>query len=439
MAETVRRAVVVGAGIGGLTAAVALHRRGWRVTVCERAPEPSATGAGIVLAPNALLAFEAIGFDVVRAAGTALPAAMGLRRPGGGWLHRADTAALAARYGSPPLAVYRPALAAGLAAALPRGVIRYGTPVTAVEPGPAAGPGGPRALRTPPARTAAARGPSPRTASAHGPAARPAFAVTPSGRASAARTPVVRTPAGDLAADVVIAADGIRSALRRQHFPDHPGLRYSGETAWRAVLPAAGLPEPDAAETWGRGERFGVVPLADGRVYVYATAVVERGFRPEDPRAELLARFGSWHAPVPELLARIRPAAVLQHDLYDLAAPLPCRHRGRIAWLGDAAHAMTPNLGQGGCQAIEDAVVLAHLLDGGDVPEALAAYGRARHARTDALRVRSRRAGRIASLAHPVAVAARDLALRATPARVARRAMDDLFDGFRLPPADRSG
>lgn len=384
-------AVVAGAGIGGLTAAVALHRRGWRVTVCERSPQPSAAGAGIVLAPNALRAFDAIGFDAARAAGRAVPAAMGLRRPDGRWLHRADTAALTARYGRPPLAVYRPALAEALSAALPAAAIHYGARVTCVDHEP----GSPDA-------------------------------------------PVVRTSAGDLTADVVLAADGIHSGLRRAHFPDHPGLLHGGATAWRTVLSGdgpAGRPL-DTAETWGRGERFGVVPLADGRVYVYATAVAPEGHRPADVRGELLRRFGSWHDPVPALLERIDPAAVLQHDLYDLAAALPRLHHGRIAWLGDAAHAMTPNLGQGGCQAVEDAVVLAHLLDrGAGVPAALAAYSAARCSRTDAIRIRSRRAGRVAALAHPLAVAVRDLAVRATPARVTRRALDDLFDGFTLPGA----
>ncbi|WP_051836590.1 FAD-dependent monooxygenase [Streptomyces sp. NRRL F-2580] len=388
MSALQRDAVVAGAGIGGLTAAVALHRRGWRVTVCERAPGPTAVGAGIVLAPNALRAFDAIGFDVTRAVGRAVPAAMGLRRADGRWLSRADTAALAARYGGPPLAVHRSALADALAAALPEGTIRYGVAVDSV--------------------------------------------------ADADGSPVVRTSDGDLGgADLVLAADGIHSPLRRRYFPDHPGLRYSGETAWRTVLPAAeDRAEAVTAETWGRGERFGVVPLADGRTYVYATAVVPEGRRPADVRTELLRRYGTWHDPIPALLELIDPAAVLQHDLYDLAAPLPRFHHGRLAWLGDAAHAMTPNLGQGGCQAIEDAVVLAHLLDrarGTDVPAALAAYSAARCARTDAIRVRARRAGRIAVLTHPVAVAVRDLAVRATPARAAHRAMDALFDGFTLP------
>ncbi|MFJ3877776.1 FAD-dependent monooxygenase [Streptomyces sp. NPDC090077] len=404
-----RHAVVAGAGIGGLTAALALHRRGWRVTVCERAPEPPVTGAGIGLAPNALRALEAIGVDAAHATGSAVPEVMGVRRPDGRWLTRAATADMAARYGVPPIAVPRPAFTAALAAGLPPESLRYGTEVTGVDP---AGPDGTGVRAT------------------------------------------VRTAGGaDLTADLVVAADGIRSPLRRAHFPAHPGLRYLGETAWRALVDAPDLRIPAMSETWGRGERFGVTPLADGRYYLYATARVPAGTRPADPRAELRRRFGAWHDPIPALLdrvARLAPAGVLQNDLYELAAPLPRLHHGRTAWLGDAAHAMAPNLGQGGCQAIEDAVVLAHLLPPGDtgdtggaesgeggrdpVPAALAAYTAARRARTDAVRVRARRVGRLGALRNPLAAAARDLAVRATPDRLALRGMDDLFEGFRLPP-----
>lgn len=404
-----RRVVVVGAGIGGLTAAVALHRRGWHVTVCERAPEPPVTGAGIGLAPNALRALDAIGVDVTRVTGSAVPGAMGVRRSDGRWLVRVATADLAARYGMPPIAVPRPALNVALAAALPAGALLYGSTVTAVD--------------------------------------------------DAGGRPVPRTEDGPdlpgLPADLVVAADGIHSPLRRAHFSGHPGLRYVGETAWRALVEAPDLGIQAMSETWGRGERFGVTPLSDGRFYLYATAAVPAGGRSDDPRAELRRRFGSWHHPIPALLDRVdrlAPGDVLRHDLYELAAPLPRLHHGRIAWLGDAAHAMAPNLGQGGCQAIEDAVVLAHLLpagddgagadgtdcaDGGDgahgVPAALAAYTAARRDRTDAVRVRARRVGRLGAFRHPLAVSARDIAVRATPVRLALRGMDDLFNGFRLP------
>ncbi len=388
--------MVVGAGIGGLTAALALDRRGWSVTVCERAPEPPLTGAGIGLAPNALRALDAIGVSAAYAAGRAVPAAMGLRRADGRWLVRTATADLTARYGRPPIAVPRPALTTALAAALPAGTVRHGTTVTSVD-----------------------------DATGH--------------------RPVVRTATGSgLPADLVVAADGIRSPLRQAYFPAHPGLRHTGETAWRALVDAPDLGMAAMSETWGDGSRFGVSPLSDGRFYLYATAVLPPGTRSADGRAELARRFGTWHDPIPALLDRIGmldPADVLQNDLYDLAAPLPRLHHGRIAWLGDAAHAMTPNLGQGGCQAIEDAVVLAHLLPRGDdpsagtdpVPAALAAYTAARRDRTDAVRRRARRVGRLGAVRNPLLAAVRDLAVRATPTRLALRGMDDLFNGFRLP------
>ncbi len=387
----VRHAVVAGGGIGGLTAAVALSRRGWRVTVCERAAALTGIGAGIVLAPNALRALESIGLGPAVSAGEPLAGALGLRTPDGAWLSR--TGAAASRYGVPARAVHRGFLIDALAAALPPGALRLGVSVGGVDE--------------------AAEG-----------------AV------------VVRTSAGELRADAVVAADGLRSALRGQLFPRHPGPRHAGETGWRAVLSGAGLPALPAAETWGRGERFGIVPLADGRVYVYATAVAGPGTRPADHRAELVRRFGAWHDPIPALLERLDrpdgrepdPVTVLHHDFYELAVPLPRFHSGRVALLGDAAHAMTPNLGQGGCQAIEDAVVLAHLLAGGTaVPAALAAYTEARLGRTTRISRRSRRMGDLARLSHPLAVSVRNFAVRGTPSAVTARGLDTLL-GWQPPP-----
>ncbi|MEU8653785.1 FAD-dependent monooxygenase [Streptomyces sp. NPDC048737] len=393
----VRHAVVAGGGIGGLTAAVGLSRRGWRVTVCERAPVLTGTGAGIVLAPNALRALDSIGLGPGLWAGDALPGQVGLRTPDGTWLSRPDGGTVSARYGLPARAVHRGFLIGTLAAALPPDVVRLGVSVTGV--------------------------------------------------ADTGDTVVVRTSAGDLRADVVLAADGIRSVLRGQLFPAHRGLRHAGEAGWRAVLPGAGLPPQQAAETWGRGERFGVVPLADGRVYVYATTVTTAttvsgpGARPEetDHHAELTRRFGAWHDPIPALLDRLGqrgpdPVGILRHDFHELAAPLPRMHLGRVALLGDAAHAMTPNLGQGGCQAIEDAVVAAHLLaSADDVPASLAAYTRARHRRTTRISRRSRRVGELARLSHPLAVSLRNLAVRATPQALSLRALDTVLDW--QPPA----
>ncbi|MEV6422448.1 FAD-dependent monooxygenase [Streptomyces sp. NPDC051662] len=370
------RALVIGGGIGGLTAAVALRQRGWAVTVLERAPELTPVGAGLALAPNAQRALDVIGLgDRVRAL-SAWQGDGGLRAPGGRWLSRTSGEAVADRFGGPLVLVHRATLVSLLASALPEGVVRTGTAAALADPGGERGPA------------------------------------------------VVSTPDGELEAELVVAADGIRSAVRRTLFPGHPGPRYTGLTTWRVVVPA---PERSFAphETWGRGRLWGTQPLKDGRVYAYAMATAPEGAHaPDDERAELRRLFGDWHDPVPGIIEAADPGQVLRNDVHEMAVPLPAYHRGRVALLGDAAHAMQPTLGQGGNQAIEDAIVLAHHagVDGAGRPAAefaaglpshdpaagLASYSADRLPRTTAIVRQATRTGRMTAVSNPVAVAVRD-------------------------------
>ncbi|MFC8292392.1 FAD-dependent monooxygenase [Streptomyces sp. NPDC057242] len=362
------RAVVVGAGVGGLTAAVALHRRGWRVTVLERAADLTPVGAGIGLAPNAQRALDVVGLgDRVRAL-SAWQGDGGMRTPGGRWLVRTDARAAAARFGGPLVLLHRATLVEILTSALPAGTVRTGTAAAVADPG-----------------------------DDHRPA-----------RVTA------RSDGGgtEWEADLVLAADGIHSAIRRALFPDHPGPRYSGRTSWRMVVPAPGRPFAPH-ETWGAGRLWGTQPLKDGRVYAYAMATAPEGARaPDDEKAELLRLFGDWHHPVPEVLAAVDPGRVLRHDVHHLITPLPAHHRGRVVLLGDAAHAMMPSLGQGGNQAVEDAVVLAHHVGAGDgftPSRALAAHTADRLPRTTAVVRKSARAGALTTLSARPAVALRSV------------------------------
>lgn len=136
-------------------------------------------------------------------------------------------------------------------------------------------------------------------------------------------------------------------------------------------------------QTWGRGARFGAHPLVGERVFWLLTVRQEQpGLRFDDDLGEVAARTCGWHEPFPGLLAATPPEAVLCHDIYDLD-PLPSYAQGRIALLGDAAHAMTPFLAQGACQALEDAVVLAaEAADADSVPQALDRYDQARRPRS---------------------------------------------------------
>jgi 2-polyprenyl-6-methoxyphenol hydroxylase-like FAD-dependent oxidoreductase len=173
----------------------------------------------------------------------------------------------------------------------------------------------------------------------------------------------------------------------------------------------------------GPGERFGYIPLPDGRVYCYAAANTPEGAT-DDGLAGLRRRFGGWHDPIPALLAAAEPGGVLHHDLYELP-PLQTYTAGKVVLVGDAAHAMTPNLGQGACQALEDAVVLGHVMASGDGP---GAYDRQRRPRTQMIARRSRRLGVAAQWASPEAVRLRNTALRLLPSSLFARSLAPVLD-----------
>ena len=380
------RAVIIGAGIGGLAAAAGLHAAGWDVTAYERAASLEPVGAGLALAPNGLRALDVFGAgDAVRA--HAIGQEIGIRRPDGRWLLRSSTERMVTdRFGDPVILLPRSRLIEALASRVPAGVLALSTEVT-----------------------------------------------------SAGQDGHVATTAGPLDADLVVAADGLSSATRAALFPAHPGPRYAGFTTWRLLTPEFPGPVP-MSETWGPGSVFGVMPLADGRVYCYAAAPAPRGAHsPDGELAELVRRFGGWHKPIPALLASATPGSVLRHDVAELAEPLPAMHRGRVALLGDAAHPMTPNLGQGACQALEDAAVLARLatgLDGSGVPGMLASYTAMRLARTTKIVRLSRRAGRMTTWTSPPAIALRDglaMTLGKLAPAAALRGLAPIYDWH--PPA----
>jgi 2-polyprenyl-6-methoxyphenol hydroxylase-like FAD-dependent oxidoreductase len=367
-------AVVVGGGIAGLAAAAALRRRSWRVTVLERQSTLSEIGAAVTLWPNALRALDALGAGApIRELG-GVRSSFGISDSRGNWLTHTDTDAMITRFGDPIVVPERRQLLAALQAACADVDIRVSAEVdTVTEDG------------------------------------------------------TVVTRSGDrVESDVVIGADGLWSAVRRTRWPEAK-VRSTGMLAARLIGRVDNPGALHGGEFWGRGDYAGVVPLPDGRLYAYLVVPVSAGSpaQPDRALAWWRERFTSWCFPLPQLLAGIEPSQLLCHELYDLA-PLPSLARGRVALTGDAGHAMTPNQGQGACQALEDAVELAACLDPGttDVARQLSRYSERRLARVRGLAQRSRVAGRVAALHGKVPTTLRNALVSALPRSALLRGFD---------------
>ncbi|MFI5491529.1 FAD-dependent monooxygenase [Actinoplanes sp. NPDC051859] len=368
-------AVVIGGGIGGLGAAIGLQRKGWRVTVLERAAEFRPVGAGLVLQANGLRCLDALGLGATVRERGRRDVSAGTRTSAGRWLAHIGAGELERLLGTPAIGIHRAVLHDILLGALPAETVLTGATVESVTADGAVtwhGPDGP-------------------------------------GRAQA---------------DLVVAADGIHSTARTALFSAVPEPRRIGVTAWRGVTPVwAG--DLDVAVSWAPGAEFGMVPLTDGRVYWYGAV------NSDQSAGDVRSHFSAWHDPIPALIASTE--TVLTDELACLDTPLTSYVRGRVALLGDAAHAMTPHLGQGANQALEDAVVLAALAD---QPQGLREYDRQRRPRSQRVAQASRTVGRFGQqLRNPAAVAARNALMRLTPPRFALRSMAR-FAGWQPPSLD---
>ena len=333
-----RTALIAGAGIGGLTAALALSQRGWSVRVLERAGALGEAGAGVQQSPNAMRVHRALGVAAaVEAVGVRPRAAVIRDGRTGRALVRQSLADAEERYGAPYLHLHRADLhAVLLSAARAAGVgVETGVEAEGYEADP------PRLL----------------------------------------------TAAGARGADLIVGADGARSAIRARM---HPGAapRFTGQTAWRALVPADALPPgtiPPEATSWvGRGGHL-VTYLVRDRTLVNVVGVrddrpwaAEDWSQPGDPDA-FRAAFAGWDARLAALLGAVTSCRLW--GLYD-HPPLPRWSDGAVTLLGDAAHPVLPFLAQGAGLAVEDAWVLADALEGRSVAEGLVRYEASRRPRT---------------------------------------------------------
>lgn len=375
------RAIVVGGGIGGLSAANALRRAGIEAAVFERAPGPPEVGVGVGLWSNAPRVLKDLGlYEAVRGIGAEIGGET--RSWSGGRLFGYSAGEMRRRYKEASVVVHRADLQGVLLAALPEGSVRYGARLVG---------------------------------------------FSEDGEEVVARFADGREETGDL----LVGADGLRSATREALVGDGPPL-YAGLTAWRGVAEGADCfaPEGEGLNLWGRGSEFGVMNIGGGRAYWFLTKNAPEG-EPESPAGRKSKILDRLPGRFPAAKAAVEATKILRTDIYD-REPIERWGAGRATLLGDAAHPMTPHLGQGACQAIEDAAVLAGCLGGTkrvarSVAVALRLYEERRRVRTTELVRSSRRVGHVLQLENPLLCGLRDALVEALPSGAMFRQLDPVL------------
>lgn len=372
---------ILGGGIGGLTLAIALQKKNINVKVYESAGEWKPLGAGLGLAGNAVKAFREIGIEQrVLSEGKVIKKGA-IRNRSGKLLMGIDSEDISRRFGVVNnFAIHRADLHEVLIRQLQAGTVELNK--ACVD-----------------------------------------FNQNENGVD-------IRFSDGTTAhADYLIAADGIHSVVRKKLLP-HVQTRYAGYTCWRGVtddLPA-GFNSDETCETWGQGVRFGMVPLTKDRVYWFACVnsspndILMKTLTPTD----LLAFFGDFHAPIPDLIRRTQK--IIWNDIIDLE-PVTKFAFDKVVLMGDAAHATTPNMGQGACMAIEDAVVLSNLIEqSSTAEEAFGLFEKKRIRRTTKVVNDSWQLGKMAQWQNPLMTTLRNAMVSMMPKRVTENQFKFIYD-----------
>jgi 2-polyprenyl-6-methoxyphenol hydroxylase-like FAD-dependent oxidoreductase len=363
--------LIVGGGIGGLTTALACQHFHLDYEVFEAAPQIREVGAGIWVPPNAMQVMKRLGVsDAVLERGTLLNSISVGGHRGEKW-YSLPTSKVIPKFGFGTVAIHRARLQSLLYQALDKNKVHTAKRLKNFE--------------------------------------QDNNEIT------------LHFEDGTKASgNCLIGADGLRSIVRQQLFGNAP-LRYSGQTCWRGIVKFR-LPDDvkgDMMELWGKsaGQRFAYSQVSENEVYYYATlATPADGKDPEEVKAFLHRYYDTFGSTASAIIDAIDPQTLIRTDLFDLN-PIFNWTSNNVALLGDAAHATTPNLGQGAAQSMEDAYVLASVLKNGlqDIPSALKTYQRKRIKKAHYVVNTSWKLGQLANIQNPLIITLRNWMLRATP------------------------
>jgi 2-polyprenyl-6-methoxyphenol hydroxylase-like FAD-dependent oxidoreductase len=373
MTETVN---IIGAGIGGLTTALTLKQKGLNVNIFESSAELKPVGAGIILANNAMQVFQKLGIqDKIEKAGNKI-SFMKITDDQLNPLSVVNLSEYEQKYGVSNIAIHRGELQKILANEIGFDNINLSKRLSKIEKNRL-------------------------------------FKLTFEDNST-------------IESKLVIGADGIKSVVRNQLF-EKSTLRNPNQICWRGIC-EIDLPQKyhnELNEAWGKGKRFGFVKISDKKVYWYA---LTNSKNVEISDVNLTEFFSEFHSDILNILSATKKEQIIVSDIFDLK-PIDKWQNENVCLVGDAAHATTPNLGQGACQAIEDAYVLGELLDNGmPIENTFKAYEKLRRKKAHTIVSISWTVGKMAHIENRLGIWLRNLVMKNMPKSANKKQMDMIFN-----------
>ncbi len=368
---------IIGAGIGGLTTAIALEQKGIKTRIFEQAEQIKEVGAGIILANNAMQVYEKLGLrKIIEENGNPI-SSMNITKSNLKPLSKIDLTFFEQKHNTKNIAIHRGKLQQILIDKLKSTEINLNNKLTSIV--------------------------------------------------KSENGYDLNFENGKLIqSSTVLGADGLNSVVRQKLFPNN-SIRNANQICWRGVTKYE-LPEKfrnELNEAWGKSERFGFVQIAENKVYWYALKSFKKN-KNEFSINNLHQYFCSYNSIVKDIINSTKKEQINTTEISDLK-PTNIWHKENVCLIGDSAHATTPNIGQGACQAIEDAYLLSECLDKNKIGQAFTEYQKLRLPKAHQVVKTSWFVGKMAHISNPILIGLRNQILRLTPSSVNKKQNEQIF------------
>ena len=368
---------IIGAGIGGLTTAIALEQKGIKTRIFEQAKQIKPAGAGIILANNAMQVYEKLGLrKIIEENGNPI-SCMKIVKPDLSPLSKIDLTYFEQKYKTKNIAIHRGTLQQILINKLTSTKINLNHKLTSIV----------------------------KNSNGY----------------------LLKFENGkQIQSSTTIGADGLNSIVRQNIFPNN-SIRNANQICWRGITEYK-LPKKlkgELNEAWGKSERFGFVQISENKVYWYALKSFKKS-KSELSINNLHKYFNDYNSVIKDIIHSTKKGLINTAEILDLK-PTSFWYKKNVCLIGDSAHATTPNMGQGACQAIEDAFVLSECIEKYGITKAFFKYQELRLLKAHRIVKTSWYVGKIAHLKNPILIGLRNQILKLTPSSISKKQNQQIF------------